>query len=361
MQASLVGPSGSISLTSSVLTIGRAADNQLVLSDSQASSHHVQVLPDAQGYAIVDLDSTNGTFVNEQRLMSKVLRPLTPGDVIRIGSTRFSYEMAGSYDATRRAGAPDFAANAYQPTISASPPSPSPTNPPPQPGYQQYQSYPDYPSYQSQDAQPPSAYGAYGQGNPSYQQPQPSYTPNYQQQQYPAQAPQNYSPPQAGFQQQWGSAPGQMGAPGLPQAAAAQPRKKSRAGLIIALVVLLLILVGGGIGGYLFLRSTPEKTLGEYCTALKQSDAQGIYNLESTSAQSRVNLNDLRLGLALIDSPAGGGGVTNCVVGPVTNNNGTTADGTVTITLGNGKSITDTGVLVNESGTWKLSNTPQGQ
>lgn len=323
MQASLVGPSGSISLTSSVLTMGRAVDNQLVLSDSQASSHHAQVLPDAQGYAIVDLDTTNGTFVNEQRILSKVLRPLIPGDVIRIGSTRFSYEVAGSYDATRRAGAADFGPNAYQPTVSVSPPlpSPAPSNPPPQPGYQQYQSYPDYPAYQSQGAQPPSAYGSYGQGNPSYQQ-----------QHYP---PQNYPVPQAGYQQQWAPAPGQMGAPGMPQAPAAPPKKKSRTGLIVVLVVLLLILVGGGIAGYLILRSSPEKTLTAFCTAIKNNDAQGAYNQLGTDITGHETEQQYATGFArseaLINSPAVGG-LKDCVVSNI-QQNGSTATGIILLSV----------------------------
>ena len=354
MEASLNGPSGRISLPSTALSIGRAPDNQVVLADAQSSSHHAEVRPDAQGYAIVDLSSTNGTFVNEQRLAPQSPRLLMPGDVVRIGTTQFTYEVAGSYDATMRANAGDFASQPYQPTVATPPPSAWPSNyaAESQPGYQQ----------------PPSAYGDYGQGGQHGQYGQQSYpaqqpaapyppqSPDYQQAQprYNT-APQNFPPPQGDYQQQWGAAPGQLGVPPAP---VAPPRKRSRTGLIIGLVVLLLLLVGGGIGGYLyFTRSTPEKTLQAYCTALQNSDAQGIFNLESSNLQQHTTVNEIRTGLAVIDSPLGGGGVKNCAVGPVTNNNGTTATGTVTITLGNGKSQTSSGVLVNQNGSWKLGNT----
>jgi pSer/pThr/pTyr-binding forkhead associated (FHA) protein len=365
MEASLNGPSGKIPLTTSILTIGRAADNMLVLPDQQSSSHHAQVQPDAQGYAITDLNSTNGTFVNEQRIPSQVARPLISGDVIRIGTTRFTYELAGSYDATMRAGAPDFSGNAYQPTVFAPPaspssPAPAPANPSPQPGYQQYQSYPDYPAY-SQEAQPPSGYGMYGQDNLPYQQPQSppsSYAPDYQQQ-YPAQNPQNYPLPQADFQQQWGPAPGQMGVPGVPPAPAPPPKRKNRTGLIIALVVLLLVLVGGGLGAYFALRSTPEKTLTAFCTAIKNNDAQGAYNQLGTDITSHETEQQYATGFArseaLINSPAVGG-LKDCTVSNV-QQNGSTATGTVILSVN--KSSTTVPInctLRDENGGWKIEN-----
>src|SRR3984885_11880669 len=97
MEANLIGPGGQrTDLTSNVLTIGRAPDNQMVLQDQQASSHHAEIRPDTQGYLLVDLNSRNGTFVNEQRLMAQTPRLLISGDVIRIGETRFTYEIAGT-------------------------------------------------------------------------------------------------------------------------------------------------------------------------------------------------------------------------------------------------------------------------
>ena len=103
MEASLNSPNGRTQLTANTLTIGRSPDNQFVIQDAQASSHHAEIRPDAQGYVLTDLGSTNGTFVNEQRLSPRVPRLLISGEVIRIGSTSLTYEIAGSYDATVRA------------------------------------------------------------------------------------------------------------------------------------------------------------------------------------------------------------------------------------------------------------------
>src|SRR6266851_3425914 len=121
MEASLNSPQGRINLTSTVFTIGRSPGNQVALPDQQASSHHAEIRPDAQGYLLVDLNSTNGTFVNEQRLAPQSPRLLTNGDVIRIGTTTLSYEIAGSYDATARADAGEYANPGYAPTMPVPP------------------------------------------------------------------------------------------------------------------------------------------------------------------------------------------------------------------------------------------------
>src|SRR6266700_2794189 len=98
MEAALQGPTGRVVLGPGVLTIGRVADNQLVVNDTKASSHHAQIglAGSGQGYSLTDLGSTNGTFVNEQRLDSNVPRLLNAGDRIRIGDTTFTYEASSA-------------------------------------------------------------------------------------------------------------------------------------------------------------------------------------------------------------------------------------------------------------------------
>ena len=306
MEANLTSPLGRTDLTSNVLTIGRAPDNQLVLQDQQASSHHVEIRPDEQGYLLVDVNSTNGTFVNEQRLTPHTPRLLISGDVIRIGETRFTYEISGADEATVRANAADYANPGYAPTIAVPPPSSMPNyNPASQPGYVSYQQpTPAAPNFPQADqpayGQPPN----YPQQPPAYPPPAYPQPPNYPQQGYPQQAP-------------WAGAPGQFGAPAAPMVV--QPRKR-RTGLVIGLIVLLLLVVGGGIGGYIYInRSTPEKTLQAFCTALENNDAQGLFNIESKNAQQNTNLNAIKL---VLSSASILGGIKNCVVGPVTNNNG---------------------------------------
>jgi len=70
-------------------TIGREGCDVLV-SDSQASRTHAAFRLLAAGPAIEDLNSTNGTFVNDERIAGQ--KELRAGDKIRIGETRWRLE-----------------------------------------------------------------------------------------------------------------------------------------------------------------------------------------------------------------------------------------------------------------------------
>lgn len=70
-------------LTARELTIGRGDDVELRLHDAGVSRHHAKFIVASDGaVTIIDLDSTNGTFVNDARVE---LCPLRPGDTVRIG------------------------------------------------------------------------------------------------------------------------------------------------------------------------------------------------------------------------------------------------------------------------------------
>jgi FHA domain len=342
MEATLTSPQGRTDLTSNVLTLGRAPDNQLALQDQQASSHHAEIRPDQQGYLLIDTNSRNGTFVNEQRLAPQTPRLLISGDVIRIGETRFTYEIAGSDDATVRANVADYANPGYSPTVAVPPPSSQPNySPASQPGYMNYQQpAPAAPNFQQ--AQPPNY----------PQQPQAFPPPAYPQQ------PQGYQQQPQGYPQQapWAGAPGQFGAPG---AAVATRPKKRRSGLMIGLIVLLLVVVGGGSLYFFALRSTPEKTLQAYCTALQNSDAQGAFNQLSASAQSKTSVAQFNSGFQALKNPLIGG-IKSCTFNNV-QQNGSTATADVTLTVGNpAVPAKPTAVtLIDENGTWKLNSNSQ--
>lgn len=70
--------------------IGRAPDCQLVLDDDYVSTHHARIVLGASGYQVDDLGSTNGTFINNERLTATT--PFGPGDSLRIGRTIMSVE-----------------------------------------------------------------------------------------------------------------------------------------------------------------------------------------------------------------------------------------------------------------------------
>ncbi|MBK7202375.1 FHA domain-containing protein [Candidatus Amarolinea dominans] len=77
-----------VPLQRGVLTLGRGADCDLVLADSQASRRHAELRRAGERWQIVDLGSTNGTFMSGGRLAPNVARSLRPGEVVTIGSTR---------------------------------------------------------------------------------------------------------------------------------------------------------------------------------------------------------------------------------------------------------------------------------
>jgi len=71
---------------SSVLAIGRLEDNDIVIdNDSFISSHHARIEIRPEGTWVVDLGSTNGCFVNGQRVTEE--RSVRKGDRIQVGST----------------------------------------------------------------------------------------------------------------------------------------------------------------------------------------------------------------------------------------------------------------------------------
>jgi pSer/pThr/pTyr-binding forkhead associated (FHA) protein len=72
------------------LTIGRRNKNNLVIEDLAVSGHHAKIDSVGDGFVLIDLQSKNGSFVNEQLINSYWLKH---GDVINIGehSLVFSY------------------------------------------------------------------------------------------------------------------------------------------------------------------------------------------------------------------------------------------------------------------------------
>jgi pSer/pThr/pTyr-binding forkhead associated (FHA) protein len=72
-------------------TVGRAADNAIALKgDDFASGYHARVESNPEGAWVIDLDSTNGTFVNGERVNGR--RRLKQGDLVQIGDTELRFE-----------------------------------------------------------------------------------------------------------------------------------------------------------------------------------------------------------------------------------------------------------------------------
>lgn len=82
------GGKHSIPLDSTLLTIGRGLDNDIVLEDTRVSRHHAQLRYRARRFWVADMGSTNGTFINAERITERALRE---GDTLSLGGLELKY------------------------------------------------------------------------------------------------------------------------------------------------------------------------------------------------------------------------------------------------------------------------------
>jgi pSer/pThr/pTyr-binding forkhead associated (FHA) protein len=78
-------------VVSGPMEVGRECPGIPMSFDTGASRRHASVSPSFNGLAVADLGSTNGTFLNGQRVSQA---NAAPGDMVKIGSTTFRVETA---------------------------------------------------------------------------------------------------------------------------------------------------------------------------------------------------------------------------------------------------------------------------
>lgn len=112
-------PGKAYPLSKAEIYIGRDVSNDIAINDAEISRKHARLTQQGDSFVVEDLGSTNGTFVDAQRLMGPHV--LRPGELIMFGENVGMVFEAVAYDpnATMLAGAP------------ASQPTPPPTTPPP--------------------------------------------------------------------------------------------------------------------------------------------------------------------------------------------------------------------------------------
>jgi hypothetical protein len=319
MEAALNGPSGRIVLGAAEITVGRLSSNQLMVNDPKASSRHATISPAGQGYSINDLGSTNGTFVNEQRLSPNAPFTLNPGDRIRIGDTTFTYEVVGANSIAPTVYGGPGRVQGYDPTAAAA--SPYANNPAYLPNEAAASPYSQY------EASPPPAYQV-PPAQPAYQAPPPAYPPYG-------------SPAQPAY-----GAPG----PGIPGAGFPPPARQSRRTLWIVLGIVGGVVIIGIIALFALVAafaSTPTKTLDTFCNGVNGKDYQTAYNQLSPGLQQRGGSESSfaaafsSFSTCSHDTPTGSGDV---------------ATANITF-LGNGQSVTGKATLIKDSnGNWKIND-----
>ena len=74
-------------------TIGRVDDNAFQIPEQSVSSHHCEVLLKGNDVVIKDLNSTNGTYINGEKISEQTLKP---GQILRLGQVEIRLEGDGA-------------------------------------------------------------------------------------------------------------------------------------------------------------------------------------------------------------------------------------------------------------------------
>lgn len=77
-----------LDLDNNQITVGKKDDNHLTVEDRAVSRTHFEIVPSEDSFLLKDLESTNGTFINETKVREAYLEP---GDIIRIGNSRIEF------------------------------------------------------------------------------------------------------------------------------------------------------------------------------------------------------------------------------------------------------------------------------
>ncbi len=74
-------------------TVGRLEDNTFQILEPSVSSHHCEVMLRGHDILVKDLNSTNGTFINGEKITEAVLKP---GQILRLGTIELRLEAGGA-------------------------------------------------------------------------------------------------------------------------------------------------------------------------------------------------------------------------------------------------------------------------
>jgi pSer/pThr/pTyr-binding forkhead associated (FHA) protein len=81
-------------VSGAVARVGRHPDSDVFLDDITVSRRHVELVESPTGYAIRDVGSLNGTYVNGRRIDAEV--PLTNGDELQVGKFKLLYLVSST-------------------------------------------------------------------------------------------------------------------------------------------------------------------------------------------------------------------------------------------------------------------------
>src|SRR5207237_9052288 len=115
-----------------VVNIGRADYNDLVFPDESVSTSHAKLQRREGVWVLLDLDSTNGTFVDEEQIKGEA--PLAPGATVRFGDVQLVFEPTDDALVVAKGGGTQVLrtphSTAHVPPPPLPPAAPSPPRPP---------------------------------------------------------------------------------------------------------------------------------------------------------------------------------------------------------------------------------------
>src|SRR5882672_5684804 len=107
------GQSREVPLNKETISIGRTPENDIELKDSLISRKHTSIVRKGERWVVYDLGSSNGTFVNRERVDMK---PLDNGDVIRVGESEIHFVEDSRPPSRQLPPSPPTAGEARKPT-----------------------------------------------------------------------------------------------------------------------------------------------------------------------------------------------------------------------------------------------------
>ncbi len=107
-----------VPLNKQSVTIGRSSENELSLTGQGVSRHHVRIERTSTGWQVVDLGSTNGTFLAGGKLLANVPHVWEEGQVLRVGDFHLRWRGA----AAPLSASPSFVPTYHPTAVQAVPP-----------------------------------------------------------------------------------------------------------------------------------------------------------------------------------------------------------------------------------------------
>jgi len=80
-------------------TVGRVEDNTFAITDPSVSSHHCEILRKGSDVVVRDLNSTNGTYINGEKVTEAVLKP---GQILRLGQIELRLETGAPAETPKK-------------------------------------------------------------------------------------------------------------------------------------------------------------------------------------------------------------------------------------------------------------------